>query len=122
MRACEFMTEGRRSKIDHSFQHANPGAVMPGNRDRFYDGRTYDGYRMSLLTGMHPDDLDEADVHSWQSNMPMYTAYTKAEHDKITRAMKKMGHTVEHTAYQGSQEPPDTHKVSPVNTFAGYGR
>ena len=122
MRAREFVTEGRRSKIDHSFQHANPGAIIPGNRDRFYDGRTYDSYRMAMLSGMHPDDLEKTDVHSWASNMPMYNAYTKAEHDKITRAMKKMGHTVKHMAYQGSQEPPDTHKVSPVNRFAGYGQ
>lgn len=89
MRACEFMAEGRRSKIDHSFQHASPGAILPGNRDQFYDGRTYDAYRIGMLSGMHPDDLDAADIHSWASNMPMYNTYTQAEHDKITRAMKK---------------------------------
>ena len=122
MRAREFVTEGRRSKMDSSFEYASPGAVIPGNRDRFYDGRIYDGYRISMLTGMHPDDLDKADMYSWASNMPMYNAYTDAEHDKIARAMKKMGQSVRHMTRRGSQEPPDTHKVSPVNTFAGYDR
>jgi hypothetical protein len=120
MRAREFIKEGRRSVIDHSYEHVSPGAVTSGNKDNFYDNRLYDSYRLGMMTGMHPDDLEKSDIHSWASNMPLYASYTPEEHEKITRAMKKMGHTVKHQAYQGSREPPDVHKTSPVTGFKGY--
>ena len=91
MRAHEFIVEGTRSKIDHSVTHASPSMITSGNKETFYDGRMYDAYRIGMLTGMHPDDLDATDVHSWVSNMALYNPYTQAEHDKIARVLKKMG-------------------------------
>ena len=122
MRAQEFMVEGSRSKLDHSAQDTSPGLITSGNKETFYDGRSYDAYRVGLLTGMHPDDLDKTDVHSWVSNMALYNTYTPEEHDKIARVLKKMGHTVKQHAPGGSHEPADTHKVSPVAKFKGYAR
>ena len=122
MRAQEFVSEGTRSKINHSVADASPSTITSGNKETFYDGRSYDAYRVGLLTGMHPDDLDKADVHSWVSNMALYNPYTPEEHEKIARVLKKMGHTVKQHAPGGSQEPTDTHKVSPVAKFKGYAR
>ena len=120
MRAQEFVVEARRSKLTHSFRHASPGAVTSGNQDHSYDSRMYDTYRIAALSGMDPEDLEKVDVHSWISNMPLYTHYTQAEYDKVARVMKKMGHTVKHHAPPGSRESPDTHTVSPVVQFQGY--
>ena len=122
MRAQEFVSEGTRSKINHSVAYASPSTITSGNKETFYDGRSYDAYRVGLLTGMHPDDLDKADVHSWVSNMALYNPYTPEEHEKIARVLKKMGHTVKQHAPGGSREPTDTHKVSPVSQFKGYAR
>jgi hypothetical protein len=120
MRAREFVSEARRGKLDHSFQHTSPGTMVPKNHDHLYTSRSYDAYRVGVLTGMHEDDLNEMDADSWIGNMPMYNTYTPEEHDKVQRALKKLGQTAEHHAYQGSQEPPDTHKTSPVSGFKGY--
>jgi len=122
MRAQEFVTESSRGKLEHSHANASPGSITSGNKETFYDGRSYDAYRIGLLTGMHPDDLEKADVHSWVSNMALYNPYTPEEHDKIARVLKKMGHTIKQHAPGGSHEPADTHKISPVAKFRGYAR
>jgi hypothetical protein len=50
----------------------------------------------------------------------MYNAYTDHDHDKIQRAMKKMGHRPISHAPQGSREMPDVSKISPIRAFRGY--
>jgi hypothetical protein len=122
MRAREFVSESSRGTLDHALKNTAGSLITSGNKETFYDGRSYDAYRIGMLTGMHPDDLEKSDVHSWVGNMALYNPYTPEEHDKIARAMKKMGHSVKQHAPGGSHEPPDTHKVSPVSQFKGYAR
>jgi len=122
MRAREFIIESLRGKPDAHFLHANPGMIAPKNMENLYRSRSYDEYRIGMLTGMEPEDLEKMDTDSWAGNKPLYTAYTPEEHDKILRAMKKMGHTAEHHAYVGSKEHPEIYKTSPVTSFKGYGK
>ena len=102
MRAQEFITEGHRGKPEESFSRANPGAISPNGTDNSYASRSYDMYRMSMLTGMHPDDLDEMDANNWAGNRPVYHFYTDEEKQKHERAMKKLGHRPETHAEHGS--------------------
>ena len=120
MRAREFVLEARRSTVPDHFRHASPGALGPAGRDSLYTSRSNDFYRMSVLAGMDPEDLEKMDTHSWIDNRPMYNAYTDHDHDKIQRAMKKMGHRPISHAPQGSREMPDVSKISPIRAFRGY--
>jgi hypothetical protein len=122
MRAREFISEAARGNPDEHFLHANPGTLSPKDMEDLYRSRSYDEYRISMLTGMDPTELEKMDTNSWVGNKPLYTTYTPEEHDKVLRAMKKMGHKAEHHAYVGSREHPEIYKKSPVTSFKGYGK
>jgi hypothetical protein len=122
MRAQEFITESNRGKPEESFSKANPGAISPNGTDNSYVSRSYDMYRMSMLTGMHPDDIEAMDTDNWAGNRPVYHFYTDEEKQKHERAMKKLGHKSETHAASGSREMDDVQKVSPHTPFKGYKR
>lgn len=122
MRAHEFIAEGKRGKPEKSFSKANPGAISPSSTDNSYVSRSYDMYRMSMLTGMHPDDIELMDSDTWIGNRPIYHFYTDEEKKKHERAMKKMGHRSETHAESGSREMDDVQTVSPNVPFKGYKR
>jgi len=126
MRAHEFLTEGEglrgtsRSGPNGDFESAHPGLVTPAGRGDLYIGRYYDFYRIASLAGMDPKDLDEVDEISFFGNLPLYSAYTQHDHDKLVKIMKKLGMKPKDYISLGSKEATDTNKQSPVNGFKGY--
>lgn len=128
MRAKEFIKEGSKKGIrgggrgdpEHSFSAAHPGLVAPAGRGDMYIGRYYDFYRIASLTGMDPDELDASEDIGFFGNLPVFSAYTEVERDKLVRAMKKLKMNPEDWISGGSQESDGTHVQSPVKGFKGY--
>jgi hypothetical protein len=127
MRAHEFITEGKtglrgggRADADDSFMASHPGMIAPAGRGDLYIGRYYDFYRVASLAGMDPDELDKVDDINFFGNLPVFSAYTPEDREKLVRAMKKLGMDPKDWIPGGSVEKSDTHAVSPVSAFKGY--
>jgi len=126
MRAKEFIKEGKglrgkgRADASKEFQAAHPGLVSPAGRGDLYIGRYYDFYRIASLIGMDPDDLDNVDTISFFGNLPVYSAYTEHDREKLKKVMKKLGMKPQEFFTTGKWELEDTHVKSPLNAFKGY--
>jgi hypothetical protein len=126
MRAREFICEldghrGRqRSAPAQEFERAHPGLVAPAGRGDIYIGRYYDFYRISSLAGMDPKDIAAVDEVGFFGNMPVYSAYTEHDREKLKVIMKKLGMKPRDYVSNGSREITDTNPRSPVKPFAGY--
>lgn len=126
MRAREFVAEGRnpvnRSAASHEFERAHPGMVAPGGAGDVYWGRYYDFYRVCSLAGMNPEELAKTDDINFFGNLPIYSAYTDYDRDKLKAIMKKLKMKPRDSIGRGSHESADTHHTSPVKPFQGYQR
>lgn len=128
MRASEFITEGKglrggtRADATKEFQAAHPGLVSPAGRGDMYVGRYYDFYRVASLIGMDPDELDKVDDISFFGNLPVFSAYTEHDREKLKKVMKKLGMDPQELFTTGKWEMDDTNLKSPINAFKGYKR
>lgn len=127
MRAREFVAEaaytpGKRSEPAHEFERAHPGMVMPGGQGDLYWGRYYDFYRASSLAGMDPKDIANVDEIGFFGNLPMFSAYTDHDREKLNAILKKLKMNPRDGVSRGSHEPDDTNHTSPVKPFRGYKR
>lgn len=126
MRASEFITEGarpgQRANARHDFERAHPGLVGPAAANDIYWGRYYDFYRVCSLAGMNPEDLNNVDDINFFGNLPLFSAYTEYDRDKLKAIMKKLGMKPKDTISNGSHETDGTNSVSPVKSFKGYPR
>lgn len=127
MRANEFITEGGspRSKMnkDHENATATGGSVIARD-DGGYD-RTYHQNRLAMAMAMADGKSSKAvkmNVAGPTEKYNSYHPYTDEEHNMIQSALKTIPSEHHKLAKRGkSSEPEDTHKVSPVMGFAGYG-
>ena len=126
MRASEFITEGsrpgQRADARHDFEQAHPGLVGPSASNDIYWGRYYDFYRVCSLAGMNPEDLDKVDDINFFGNLPLFSAYTDYDRDKLKAILKKLGMKPTDTIGKGSYETNGTNAVSPVQGFRGYNK
>jgi len=128
MRAKEFIKEEKglrgnnRADANHEFERAHPSLVAPHGRGDMYIGRYYDFYRVSLLAGLHPDDLEKMDTVSFFGNLPAFSGYSEEDRAKLIRAMKKLGMKPKDYISQGSTEPDGTNSQSIVKPFKGYAK
>ena len=126
MRAREFVTEGSRpgsrAEARHDFEMAHPGLVGPNAKNDIYWGRYYDFYRVCSLAGMNPEELDNVDDINFFGNLPLFSAYTEYDRDKLKAIMKKLGMKPTDTIGKGSFETNGTHAVSPVKPFGGFNK
>lgn len=134
MRASEFITEDSSSKKglrgtgrgstdpDTNFSGAHPNLVAPAGRGDLYIGRYYDFYRVANLSGVDPDKLKDMEDISFFGNLPVFSAYTEEDRQKLIRAMKKLKMDPKDWIAPGSKERSDTQIVSPVQGFKGYKR
>ena len=126
MRAKEFVTENKglrgksRADAHDEFKAAHPGLVSPAGRGDLYIGRYYDFYRIASLIGMDPDELDNVDSISFFGNMPVYSAYTEHDREKLKRVMKKLGMKPQEFFTTGKWEMDHINKTSPLKSFKGY--
>ena len=127
MRAREFITEakgpqGTRTDPAKEFERAHPGMVMPGGKGDVYWGRYYDFYRVASLAGMDPKDIDAVDEVSFFGNLPVFSAYTEYDRDKLKAIMKKLRMKPTDGVINGSKEIEEINSASPVKSFKGYPR
>lgn len=126
MRAREFISEakrpGRRADASHEFERAHPGLVGPSANSDIYWGRYYDFYRVCSLAGMNLEDLDSVDDINFFGNLPLFSAYTEFDREKLKAIMKKLGMKPKETISNGSHESDDINTDSPVTGFSGYNR
>ena len=128
MRAREFITEGNsvrggtRSAPQHEFERAHPGLVGPSGHGDMYIGRYYDFYRVCSLAGMDPEQLANVDDISFFGNLPLFSAYTDYDREKLKTIMKKLGMKPKDHIADGSLETNGTNTTSPVKSFKGYKR
>lgn len=124
MRASEFITEGsrpgKRSKPDENFEKSHPGLIGPSGSGDVYWGRYYDFYRVASLAGMDIKDIEKEDSIGFFGNLPMFSAYTDHDKEKLKAIMKKLGMKPKDLIGKGSNELSDTYKVSPVVGFKGF--
>ena len=124
MRAQEFLVEKQEGKIRHRHHQATRGLNKfrdPGGYDR-----TYELNRVMMAAACAdgtnaPIDMDAA---SWVGRYNTAHPYTDEEARMMKQAFKAVGsetHDMNHGDNR-SLEPKDTHKVSPVKAFRGYGR
>ena len=125
MRAQEFISEDRKGKIPGGADNAMPGA------HRMRDNGGYDRAnhlnRVMMAAACHDGKTKNAvkdmDPASWVEKYNTAHPYTKEEDNMIHGALKTIGadyHDV--VSDRRSLEMPDTHRVSPVKAFKGYGR
>ena len=128
MRAREFITEGNgvrggtRADAAPEFETAHPGMVSPDNHGDLYIGRYYDFYRIASLAGMDLDRLKKTDDINFFGNLPIFSAYTEHDREKLMAIMKKLGMKPQDFISNGSHEPDYVNATSPVSAFAGYKR
>ena len=126
MRAKEFITEGSRggtrSGPAHEFEQAHPGLVGPGGNSDVYWGRYYDFYRVASLAGMDLDELENVDTIGFFGNLPLFSAYTDYDREKLKLIMKKLGMKPKEHIGKGSVETNGTNITSPVKGFKGYAK
>lgn len=128
MRASEFIFEnskkglrgGSRGDPDNSFSSAHPAIIAPAGRGDLYIGRYYDFYRVASLTGMDPDELKDSDDIGFFGNLPVFSAYTEVEREKLERVLNKLKMDPKDWIPAGSKERNDTQSKSPINGFKGY--
>jgi hypothetical protein len=123
MRAQEFIIEGEGK------MHKHAAAASQGThktRDKGGYDRTNHLNRLMMATAMadgkskKPVDMDSA---SWIEKYNTAHPYTEEEHNMLHQAMATI--PTEHkevVPFSKSQEADDTHKISPVIGFKGYGR
>ena len=126
MRAREFITEahrpGQRASAAHEFDVAHPGLIGPMADGDTYWGRYYDFYRVSSLAGMDPEEIDKMDEVGFFGNLPVFSAYTDYDRDKLKAIMKKLRMKPRDGISNGSHEVDGTNTASPVKSFRGYPR
>ncbi len=127
MRAREFVVEGTngrgtRAKANHEFDVAHPGIIGPAADGDTYWGRYYDFYRVASLAGMSIDRLEQADDISFFGNLPIFSAYTEYDRQKLKAIMKKLQMKPTEHVEPGSFEPDYVNTKSPVQGFKGYKR
>jgi hypothetical protein len=126
MRAREFIVENgaarTRARASHEFDVAHPGLIGPSAAGDTYWGRYYDFYRVASLAGMDLDQLAKTDDISFFGNLPIFSAYTEADRQKLIAIMKKLGMKPQEHVEPGSFEPDYVNKKSPIRSFKGYPR
>jgi hypothetical protein len=101
---------------------AHPGLVGPGGGGDVYWGRYYDFYRVCSLAGMDPKELDKVDDIGFFGNLPLFSAYTEYDREKLIAIMKKLDMKPEEYIEKGSLEADYVNRTSPVKSFRGYGQ
>jgi hypothetical protein len=102
----------------HDYHHqAIPGAkTFPGM------GQSYQMYRFSVAMAGAPHYEHEVGNGTDATDNPATISYSHGDEAIINAALKKLGQEGIQVSGKGSEEPKDTHKVSPVKGFSGFNR
>jgi hypothetical protein len=126
MRANEFITEGGapRAKMNKDQENATGTGGSIISRDVGGYDRTYHLNRIMMATAMADGKSTKAvkmDVASPTEKHNSIHPYTDEEHRMVQAAFKTVPSEHHTIGKRGkSEEPKDTHKVSPVLGFKGF--
>jgi len=122
MRANEFMAESSQKKITKRQSQSSKGLNTYGDSEHV--SGDYTSYRLGMaVAGANGKDPLDMKAKSWVGKQKTTHPYTKEEQDMLKQAYKAVGAEYK-DLNQGdmkSKELDDTHKVSPILGFAGYG-
>ena len=126
MRASEFITEGGpprgKMKKDHEDAAGTGGSII--SRDKGGYDRTYHLNRIMMATAMADGKSTKAVNMDPASPVEKHNSihpYTDEEHNMVQAALKTIPSEQHKMGKRGkSEEPKDTHKVSPVTGFKGF--
>jgi hypothetical protein len=128
MRANEFIVEGgsSRGKLhkDHDNATGSGGSVLardPGGYDRTYHLNRV-GMAMAMADGKSTKKI-KMDIASPTEKFNSIHPYTDEEHNMVQAALNTIPSEHHRMAKRGkSSEPDDTHKISPITGFTGFGK
>lgn len=124
MRASEFINENANGKIPAHNDNAMPGVRRTrdvGGYDRIYHMNRM-GMAMAAADGKSTKKPEGMDGGSWVEKYNTIHPYSKEEDNMVQQAMKVVPTDHKHSvADRRSLEADDTHKVSPVTGFKGWG-
>jgi len=123
MRAREFITEKMNVNSIHPHHEKTLNNVRTYGNQNMYHGSAFDHSRF-LLAAAAAGAGDTEDGHMPDENFiggdPMFSPYHPVEEEMLDRAAKHVGDNSKRVWGGRSQEPDDTHKVSPHIPFKGY--
>lgn len=126
MRASEFIVEGGppRAKMRKDQEDATSTGGSTIARDEGGYDRTYHQNRLAMAMAMSDGKSTKAvkmNAAGPTEKYNSYHPYTDEEHNMIQSALKTIPSEHHKMAKRGkSEEPKDTHKVSPVTGFKGF--
>lgn len=122
MRASEFISESSQKKISKRQSQSTTGLNTYGDAELM--SADYTSYRLGMaVAGANGKDPIDMKAKSWVGKKKTTHPYTKEEQDMLKQAYKAVGATYKDLNHgdMESKELDDTHRVSPVLGFAGYG-
>lgn len=129
MRAHEFICEVKSSKkegkLPDDMANAMPGVHKtrdPGGIDRLYHMNRM-GMAMAASDGRSTAAPKDVDAAGWTQKYNTIHPFTKEEDNMVKQAMKVVPTDYKPTVSdRRSIEADDTHRVSPVSGFKGWGK
>lgn len=108
MRAHEFITEGE--------MHDWHQRCIPGMKSLTGVGQYYELYRFGIAMAQAGRDNDPmlGSPDGVTEDNPTTLSYTQADEDIINKALSRTGYASKNITTMASEEPTDTHRVSPV--------
>lgn len=123
MRANEFIIEATQKKITKRQQQSTTGLNTYGDGEKM--SADYTSYRLGMaVAGANGKDPLDMKGKSWVGKKKTTHPYTKEEQDMLKQAYKAVGaeYTDMNHGDMESKELDDTHAVSPVVGFKGFGK
>ena len=123
MRANEFISETRDTKMTKRQNQSTTGVHTYGDGEHI--SGDYTSYRLGMaVAGANgKDPIEHMKAKSWIGKKKTTHPYTKEEQAMLKQAYKVAGASYKDLNHgdMESKELDDTHKVSPILGFAGYG-
>ena len=123
MRASEFISESSQEKITKRQSQSTKGLNTYGDEELM--SADYTSYRLGMaVAGANgKDPIEHMKAKSWIGKKKTTHPYTKEEQAMLKQAYKVAGASYKDLNHgdMESKELDDTHKVSPILGFAGYG-
>ena len=122
MRADEFINEGKKGRTPRHHHKAQPGGYKFGDdgTDRIYHLNQI--MKAAACADGRSNKAIDMDDESFAGKNNMAYPFSELEHNMMKQAFKTVrGNNAEELIRNHkSQEPEDTHKISPVTGFKGF--
>ena len=125
MKINEIVQESKSSAPYGKLNRHHLAAMSPAHIFGWTKDKTYDLNRaMMAVAGANADGVGDnpPDVEGWNGRSNSCHPYTKEEMAMMNHVLKYLGVDVEPTVHDGSHEPEEINRSSPIKGFKGYAR